>query len=173
MVLMAFPAAPTVLVFGLCVLFIYVLFVWCFLCLCSWSENEWQRMWLVCGDLVSKIRKDLWFFYPFGLFGFYCVELIPRSRFHTCLLLVSGWVGAPMLFVSLMLQVCWDLQVSRCLVYLHSDTVCLSVSVLMTVFGLLCSKEFLACCFVQGVVGTWIIFRVGGWSIRQSNPSWS
>jgi hypothetical protein len=27
MVLMAFPAAPTVLVFGLCVLFIYVLFV--------------------------------------------------------------------------------------------------------------------------------------------------
>jgi hypothetical protein len=86
MVLMAFPAAPTVLVFGLCVLFIYVLFVWCFLCLCSWSENEGQRMWLVCGDLVSKIRKDLWFFYPFGLFGFYCVELIPRSRFnaHVC-----------------------------------------------------------------------------------------
>ncbi|PNX86414.1 hypothetical protein L195_g042492, partial [Trifolium pratense] len=38
----------------------------------------------------------------------------------------------------------------------------LSVYVPVTVLGLICSKELLCMLLVQGVVGMWVWFRVGG-----------
>jgi hypothetical protein len=78
----------------------------------------------------------------------------------------SRCVGDPCLFNSLLFQVCWNLQVSRRYIYLHSDFVFLSISVSVTMFDILCSKEHLCLMLCSG--GCWHVVLVLCWRLIHS-----
>jgi hypothetical protein len=125
-----------------------------------------------CCISIIWVLDLVWLFWYLSDYIFWHVSY----RMTTNILVMKYFIGAPLLFVSLMLQVCWDLQVSRRQVYLHSDTICLSVSVLVIVFGLICSKEFFSLLLCSG--GCWYVdhcsvLAVGPFATQTLlDPSW-
>jgi hypothetical protein len=119
-----------------------------------------------CCISIIWVLDLVWLFWYLSDYIFWHVSY----RMTTNILVMKYFIGAPLLFVSLMLQVCWDLQVSRRWVGLLSGSVCLSILAHVTVFGLLCSKTLLCLLLCSGGLLVLGSFRVDGCSIRLLNP---
>jgi hypothetical protein len=137
----------------------------CLYCLCFFLSCI-----VCCVPVLTEIGCSIWFHKPvwsgwfyFNPWGFF--SNVIGSLIWVCLRLFDC-VVVPALFVSLLFQICWVLQLS-------GASGLPPIRLYLWLCSLSCSKELLCLLLVQGVVGTWFWFRVGSRSIRYAlNPCW-